>query len=444
MGSRSPRPGSQLRPGVVFLAAAIATVAAGSAAHGRTAGEGGSFVELYPLARRTCDAEVLGGEVGREVAVRYPASMGEETARRFLELAAAYQREVEDDYRMLREGLARYLGDDLYSRIAHRSYLAPPEPKTVWYLLTGERPALIWRGPPGSAYHFVGPPGLPGDRLRPESKLAGQVHEVVHWIVHDLLLSRRKRLPRWYEEGLCDWAAMHFQRWKEKRWDGGREVLARLAWDRPEIRRRLLRWPHGGARGSLDAWRERNWESDLLYSGSLGLQFAVESALGPTGPIDLLKDLIAASPETDDAARDVIERKLGRSVDRVGAVPDVARQALLESLLDRARSACREDRAVDDGEPRLAALGHFPAQADRVVPALESLLWCASPKVVAEGLEGLRYLGRRDLVEGGLNALRRRLSPESQAALAVDAQWKMAEEFARSGRRAARWFGRGS
>src|SRR5262245_30444846 len=92
-----------------ILAAWLMITTAAGCVSGRTAGEGMSFMELYPLARRTCDAELHGGAGGAEVTVRYPASLGEPVARRFLESVAAYENEVQDDYRLLRSRLAAHL-----------------------------------------------------------------------------------------------------------------------------------------------------------------------------------------------------------------------------------------------------------------------------------------------------------------------------------------------
>jgi len=437
MEARAPRPSLRLRLGRAGLAAALLTTAAGCGALHRTAGEGAHFVDLYAVARKTCDAELRDALDGREAAVRYPAYLGESAARRLLDSTREYEREVEEDYRLLRKGLARHLGDELFSRIAGRAYLRPAPPRTLWFLLPGDPTALIWRGPPGSAYHFL------GAGAAPHSKLAGQVHEIVHWIVRDLVSSRRGRLPRWYEEGLCEWGVLHFRRWKEGRWDGGREVLARLTWDRAQIRRRLLRWAHAGLRGSLQAWHERNWESDLLYSGALGLQFALESELGPGGPVEILKELIAASPETDAATRELMERRVGKPVEEWGEWTPAARRELLEDLLRRGQGGCAQRRAVPGSVP-LAALGHFPDESARVIPALRSLAACADPAVAAEGITGLRYLGAASVLRQVLDERRARAGVSGDSGPVDDARWKMAEEFAASPRRAWRWFGRAS
>ncbi len=443
MGSRLPASVRVLVAARVALAEAVALAFLGCGALRHVHGEGGKFVELYPMARKNCAAVVRGPVLGGTVVVRYPQSVEEETALRFLGGLEDYRREVERDYQLLRKGLANHLGDDLFARIRDRRYLRTPDLEKVWYLLPGEQPALIWRGPVGSAYHFLGPGGPPygPERLRLRSRLPGEVHEITHWLMHDLLTSRRKALPRWYEEGMCDWAAMHFCRYRDQLWDGGREVVARLTWQRPEVRRRLLRWPMGGVRGRLEAWREQSWESDLLYAGSLGLVFALENELGSQGVVDLLRDLLAASPETDRGARDVIERRLAKPLDQAGLLSEEARRAILNTLLDRVRVACDEGTPAPAGLP-LSALGHFPEAEERVLPALRSLAFCPKREITLEGLNGLRYLGRREVVEETVRELRRSANPDVRAALDDDNRFKMAEEFAHARMKAARWFDR--
>lgn len=360
------------------------------------AGGGEGFVDLYPHAVSTVDAMVRGRVGGVEVTVHYAtAQLDEETARRFLQEVEGYWEALEHDYEIYRKGLRAYLGDELFRRIQDGWMVNPPTRETEWYLLAEEKPSVVWSGPAGSAYHFLSPGKEHYDAadLRPRRDLRYSVHSLTHWVIRNLLTSRRKMLPRWLEEGIGDYVAMQFERWRDHHFDAGREVLARLTWNRPAVQRRLPRWrnPRGiHFRGSTE-----DWEDDLLYKGSLGLVFAMESEIGAGELADLLKTITVASPPNDQATRRMLEERLGMPLEKAGRMTREARDALLATLLERARRACGEKAAEEFGAVPLKALGHFPEAADRVVPALRSLVRCPDEETAIAGLDGLRYLGQR-------------------------------------------------
>jgi len=193
-----------------------------------------------------------------------------------------------------------------------------------------------------------------------------------------------------------------------------------------------------GIGGELQAWRERKWESDLLYRGSLGLVFALESELGSVELVALLRELLVEAPETDERVVEIIEGKTGKPIANVGLMSAEARAALLAGLLDRAERACEQG---DDSSGRLPlrALGQFPEAADRVIPALRALALSGKRSMAVEGITGLRFLGRRESVAEVLTTIRKADDPESKELLG-DPLVRTAEEFAESEPRAAKWF----
>lgn len=421
-------------------------------------GMGPGFVELYPVAEKTCNASLSGEVLGNTVNVHYAPALGEPTARRFLAgLAglAGLQREREEDYAVLRSGLRAHLGDELFARVEDKSFLRPRTLETQWFLLAGAEPkALLWRGPQGSAFHFLpeSPEGVyTEDQLRVRSRVKWEVHEITHWTIQYLIAgyvvrevdgvvpySSSGHLPRWLEEGICDYTAMQFERWREKKWDASREIVARLAWDRPAVRANLSQWVDS-AIDLRQAIREPEWRSDLMYPGSLGLVFAVESELGSGGLLELFKRLLAAGRQTDAGTIALIEDAVGKPLEEVGRVSVEIRARLLAGLLDRAAVACHGESDTGDAIP-LAALGHFTEAADRTIPVLQELARCPVASIAAQGITGLSLAGRTEPLAATLAALARSASPELLAALEHDGSLPTARELARSASGAARWF----
>ena len=409
---------------------------------------GGRFVELADAATRTCTEARTGEVLGRRVTVHYPPHLAPGVPERFFRALRAWREEVERDYAGLRAGIRYHLGDDLYERVREASYLQPPPFYADWYLVPDPGKAWRWRMP-GAGFVLLPPgdPDPPGEALRPPNALdagpgvAGQVHEIVHWLIRDIVTSRRGCLPRWLEEGLADYAQMQFRRWKHGSWDGDRAVEARLFWARPEYRRRAFRY-RDGSRGPLDAlitWRYPAWTGDIVYRASLGLVVGLDDQLGTFAFKDLLRDLLLSSPETDEEVIRIIEHHAGMPIDRVGLLPPAAREELYRQVLARARQACE-----DPGDPPLflgpRILGLFPEHEDEALPVLLELTRCPRAAVIEEGLAGLRLLGRRRLLRAMLERVRRDVP--APVLRELEERWHMEVEFSRDHRRAARWFGR--
>jgi len=430
-------------PGCLLLLAAGGCLRPGVYLEG-----GGRFVDLASVAERTCTESATGEVLGRKVTVHYPPGLAPGVPGRFFRALAAWREEVERDYASLRAGIRYHLGEDLFARVRDADYLHPPPPCSEWYLVPRPRDAWAWtRSDAGVVPLPPGDPDPPEEALRPRNYLdvgpgvAGQVHEIVHWLIRDLVTSKRGCLPRWLEEGLADYAQMQFRRWKHGTWDGERAVEARLFWARPEFRRQAFRF-RDGSRGPIDAlitWRYPCWVGDALYRASLGLVAGLDDQLGTFAFKDLLRDLLLSSPETDEEVIRIIERHAGMPIDRVGAFPPEAREELYRRILARARGACE---APDDPPlflgPRI--LGLFPEHEDEALPVLLELTRCPRATVVEEGLAGIRLLGRRRLLREVLERVRQAAPPAVLRELAD--RWHMELEFSRDHRRAARWFGR--
>lgn len=406
------------------------------------------FKNLYPYARREADSFLTGEVDGREITVRYPSFLGQDAARRFLHELEAFQKERESDYEVLRAGLLAHLGPDLFSRVADRWYLKAPELERTWFLVVLPRPrGVIWKGGPGTAYHILWGDQAPfgPEDLSRRSSVRYEVHSKMHFVIRDLETSRRNYWPRWLEEGIGDFVSLHFERWKDKKYDGGREILARLTWLRPTVQHKLMGWLHEGTgglwglKGSLQNLRERDWESDLLYKGSLGLVLSLENELGSGGLLRLFQELIERSPETDGDFVQVIEKRVGKLLFDVGLMPAGDREKLLRTLLDRAQDACSQRAAAPGGLP-LAAIGHLPEYAPQVIPVLEQLAACEDVEVSLQGLAGLRYLGLVQPLREALERIRRGTKTGLFAALQGDNRWSMAEDYVRSVERGSDWY----
>ena len=241
---------------------------------------------------------------------------------------------------------------------------------------------------------------------------------------------------------------MQYLRWSEGTVDTDRQVLARLAWNRPAVQRQLMKLRNVGE-GALFGeitWRQalkrRTWEAALCYSASYGLVLSLESELGSGGMAELFKELLADSPETDREMITALERHTGRKLFEIGRMTREQRRLLLDGVRDKAAAACgaaAEGRDID----LIPALGHFPEQADANAALLLDLVECPDEAVSAAALVGLVYLGRMDPVREALarldadrnRELRRKLEREGVGL-------EMAKEFVGSPRRARRWFGR--
>jgi len=423
---------------------------------GGDSGESPRLVELRPIAERACDASLSGDVLGRTVTVHYVSALGELTARRFLDGLEAFQRERDEDYAVLRSGLRTHLGEELFSRVEGKRFLRPPELETTWYLLVGaEPPAVIWRhGPDRSRHHFVpeSPDGeYTADQLRVRSKLKLEVHEFTHWMIEYLIagnvvhevdgvarISSSGHLPRWLEEGICDYTAMQFERWREKRWDSNREIVARLTWDRPAVRAHLLQWVDSTVE-PRKALRNPNWIEYINYEGSLGLVFSLETELGSGGLLELFKRLLAEGRQTDEETVALIEGVIGKPLHEIGRVSAETRERFLSALLDRAQVACGREPEPADQIP-LATLGHFFDAADRTIPALQALALCPDARIASEGVDGLRLAGRPEPIAQTLAALERSAAPELLSALEADGSLRTARELTRSASQASRWF----
>jgi hypothetical protein len=365
--------------------------------------------------------------LGQQVTVHFAsAQLDTPSALRFLHELEALQREREQDYALLRRGLEAHLGHELYARLESSPELRVPALSPTWYLFAGRysRP-LIWRRP-GASYYLLDPhqPPYAAEELRPASTLRHEVHSKTHRLLRALESSRRGWWPRWLEEGLCDYVALHFERWKLERYDSGRALLARLSWQRPALQRKLLTW----SRHDPDD-PPSGWDNDLLYKASLGLVLSLQHDLGNRELVDLLKDLIARSPETDRELRAIIESHAGRPLPEVGRLSPEARAALRVPLLERAGTACRERSPSPHGLP-LAALGHFPEAAPEVVPALQELVRCPEVDVALEGLTGLRYLGDRRLLRQAMGEFEQGRDAATLAHAKEHGSWRMSQEFA--------------
>ncbi len=431
------------------IALLLFVAAAWMASHGcwypTTGGMGANFVELYPVAERTCDASVSGEVLGKPVTVHYVSALGEPAARAFLAELEAFQRERDLDYAVLRSGLHTHLGDELFARVEGKEFLRPKELEATWFLLAGAKPsALTWGRPEGSgssSYHFL--PASPDgeyttEQLRVRSGLKWEVHELTHFTLHGLLDSRRGHLPRWLEEGICEYVSMQFERWREMHWDANREIVARLVWDRPAVRTNLFQWVDGMDQ-PWRSTREPEWMYDLMYPGSLGLVFALESELGSAGLLDLLKRVLAEGPETDEDTVALLEGGIGNRLADVGRVPAETKERLLSGLLARAAVACGGESDQGDVIP-LAALGHFVESADRTIPVLQDLALCPEARIAAQGITGLSFVGRPEPLARTLKLLEESSAPELLSTLEADGSLPTARELARSASRASRWF----
>ncbi len=383
------------------------------------AGSGG-FQDIYPRARAEARTTVSGEVADLRVVVHATPPFDEDAARRFLLGLDGYQQEVEKDYALFREGLARHLGPELLARVERTAVLEVPDFPTEWYLLGGDWPgANLWSGPRTSRFHIV----RAGESLAPRSTVRYQVHTKTHFIIRSLGTETPAVWPRWLEEGLAEWTRLQFGRLKDGRWDGDSDVLARLTWQRAAVRDRLMRWKNPKGTGYLDARFEPEWESDLLYKGALGAVLALDEELRG-GAIGVVKELAQVLPQERDVLP-IVEGQLGRPLHTVGRLAPEARRALHESLLSRARA----------GElPALSALGQFPEDAAAVAELLADITRRGDPETLIAGITGLRYLGDRRLLERTLREIEHRAEPDFRAALAGDNRWAMAWEYARSGR----------
>jgi len=395
-----------------------ATVLALSCRH-NGAGSGG-FQDIYPRARAEARITVS-GEVGAlQVIVHAAPPFDEDAARRFLLGLDGYRKEVENDWALVREGLARHLGPELLARLDRTQVLEVPDFPTEWYLLGGDWPgANLWSGPRISRFHIV----RAGESLVPQSTVRYQVHTKTHFVIRGLGTERPAVWPRWLEEGLAEWNRLQFGRLKDGRWDGDSDVLARLTWQRAAVRDRLMRWRNPKGTGYLDARFEPEWESDLLYKGALGAVLALDEELRG-GAIGVVKELARVLP-VENAVLPIVEAQLGRPLQTAGRLAPEARRALHESLLSRARA----------GElPALSALGQFPEDAAAVAQLLAKITRAGEPETVIAGITGLRYLGDRRFLERTLREIERGAGPDLRATLAGDNRWAMAWDYVRSGR----------
>lgn len=383
------------------------------------AGSGG-FQDIYPRARAEARTTVSGEVAGLPVVVHATPPFDEDAARRFLLGLDGYRQEVEKDYALFREGLARHLGPELLGRVDRAAVLEVPDFPTEWYLLGGDWPgASLWSGPRTSRFHIV----RAGESLAPQSTVRYQVHTKTHFIIRSFGTERPAVWPRWLEEGLAEWNRLQFGRLKDGRWDGDSDVLARLTWQRAAVRDRLMRWKNPKGRGYVDARFEPEWESDLLYRGALGAVLALDEELRG-GAIGVVKELARVLPQ-EGAVLPIVEGQLERPLHTVGRLAPEARRALHESLLSRARA----------GElPAIVALGQFPEDAAGVAGLLADITGQGDVKAVIAGITGMRYLGDRRLLERTLREIEHRAGPDLRATLAGDNRWAMAWEYARSGR----------
>ncbi|HET9298349.1 MAG TPA: hypothetical protein VFO11_00300 [Candidatus Polarisedimenticolaceae bacterium] len=398
----------------------VLAVLLGTGCRHQSAASGG-FENIYPRAKAEARTTVQGRLGDLPVVVHATAPFDEDAARRFLLGLHDYRKEVDADVTLLREGVARHLGEELMARVDRTSVLKMPELPTEWYLLGGDWPgASLWSGPPGSTYHIV---RGPADPLTPRSTMRYQVHSKTHHIIRSLGTERPAVWPRWLEEGLAEWNRLQFARLKDGRWDGDADVLARLTWQRGPVRERLMRWknPTGG---TFDPARfEPEWESDLLYKGALGAVLALDEELHG-GAIGVVKELARALPDERDVLP-AVEKQLGRPLHTVGRLTPEARRALHASLHSRARA----------GElPAASALGQFPEDAAAAAELLAAITRRGDPEAVIAGITGLRYLGDRRLLERTLRDVESRAGPDLRATLAEDNRWAMAWAYARSGR----------
>ncbi len=440
---------------LILVPVLLLTIGTKGAEHARAkmkfvggAGVGEGFVELFPIAQRDCTDSLAGSIAGVEVTVRFAPAIGAQSARLFLEGLAVFQTERAEDYEVYRSGLRWHIGDELFSKVADEDFLQPPKLETTWFLLSGTEPGnLMWRGGSDTRFFFVpsrdGP--IRAEELQVRSTVRAKVHEWTHWVIWSLLAGgRRGSLPRWFEEGTCEYVAMQFERWKLKSWDHGRETNARLAWQRPAVRFQLRDWadPNTGLfRGSklYHMVREDEWYSDIHYEGALGLIFGLETELGSGGLSELYREILTASPETEAATVAIIEKKLGkRIVDVAGPVSGV-RERILETSLARANDACARGNPAPEGVP-LGILGQFPEAVEAVAPVLHALVMCPNAAVAEQGLDGFFRLGLVEPLLLALKELRATGKPEVIATLTERTALRTADEMIRSKRRVEKFF----
>ena len=387
----------------------------------------GGFESIYPRAAREATITVEGkvGEV--PVTVHAGPPFDADGARRFLQGLGSYQKEIADDYAVLRGSLERHLGAELMARVDRTAVLQVPEFPTTWYLLGGSWPgAIYWTGPKGSSYHIV---RTPEDPVLPRSWVRYNVHTTTHQIIRALGIERPAVWPRWLEEGLAEWSRLQFARVKDGKWDADADVLARLTWQRAAVRERLMRWKNPKGTGYIDGRLEPDWETDLLYKGALGAVLALDETL-PGGAIGLVKEMARVLPD-ERGALAVVEGQLGRPLQTMGQLAPEARVALRESLASRAR----------EGElPAVVALGQFPEAASSSAGLLLRVTERGDAEAVIAGITGLRYMGDRRLLDRTLKDVERRAGPDLRAALAADNRWDMAVAYAGSGREGD-WYG---
>lgn len=411
-------------------------------------GEGGGFTNLGDRARRQCRVLYKLRMGARTLSIHAASEIAESVVGEFPAVLEENLRKEAKAYETVRSGFRYHLGEDLWARIADAPFLYPEPVPAEWYLLASpEPPAYVWqlRGV-GYAFVTLAPAGTD---LAPEFNIASRdeaigVHEITHFVIDNLVTSERGRLPRWIEEGLCDYAQMQFDRWVEKRWDAPRTVLARLVWTHPSIRPAIMKLKDGneGVIGMLEVATYKSWMNDALYRGSLGLVVSLEQDLGTYRFKELLRELIRRSPETDEQVISIIEEFAAKPIENVGEMTDEARLLLFEGLERRARVILKGGEDPVSAGLELQALGLFPEFESRALPLLAALVRSEQPELAGEGLSGIRWLGRRRFLKRLFRRIERARAPADLARIKRTPGWRMGDGFIESRRRVARWYGR--
>lgn len=401
--------------------------------------EGGTAVDL-DLKRPQCTnlSQVLVGDLPIEVRARQTVSPAQ--IERFGQLVAQEYQNYEKTFASLRDGLATHLGHQLFSKISDRPYLHPRPLGKRWCLLDIPRPKAFITHSGDVQYCFL--PENGGLPLRLDVfNLRMEVHEIGHYILADLL-APNGRVPRWLDEGLAQYLEIHFARWTGEAWDGTREIDARLAWNRSAVQADLLRqWRgSGGISGYARAWREKSWQSDLLYSASLGLVLGIDrDGRKPGFAVDVAKKIIEEKPTSDEQVITIIEKILGKPLRTIGRLTPEARAEIFSTLETKVGRESKQGPVADSPTDaftmrEFAALGHFPERRTEALSLL-GVVSTKGPCGLEAAIRGAMRLGETGLVRTWVNQAKQAVFPDECGGVV-----EVAEEYLASSKDIKKWF----
>lgn len=399
--------------------------------------EGGRAVELGPIAKQHATRVTVVDVNGTPVTIHSSSALPEETVHAFAHELGAIESERVQQYTQLRDGLRHFLGADLFQRIAGDPQLAAPPLEREWYLLDMANPgALLWRGLGYARYHFLRDRNGKLTVKPPATELQFEIHDLTHRLNARLAAPAGQPLPRWLDEGVAQYVELHYARWIGRPWDGNREILARLAWDREPLAAKMFeRWRSGGLlHGLVRTATEDTWQSDLLYSTSLGLVLAIDrDAPQEQRVVKLMLDLYRSTPTDDATTVARLEAFVGARLRSIGRLSAETRKTLFAALTMQAREIEQSSDPEIDTRP-IVALGHFPEQRRAVIALYEALAKHRSPQIRAAVLRGSLLLGDPVAVKR-LNGL----VGDSDDRY-FTSQRRSVEEFLGKGHRVRRWF----